>query len=77
MDIAEERTHCLPENTKRLDSGVYWTYIISLSHSSQMFCPGGRPPVPTGASGRVMGAVTWRSPDTWLDAGDAVGHTSR
>lgn len=29
-----------------------------------MFCPGGRPPVLSGASGRVTGAATWRSPLT-------------
>lgn len=40
-------------------------YVMSRSHSSQMFCPTGKPPVLlTGASGLVVGACTCRSPVT-------------
>lgn len=39
------------------------THVMSRSHSSQMFCPTGRPPVLlSGASGRATGAATCRSP---------------
>lgn len=34
---------------------VVVTYIINLSHSAQMFCPGGNPPV-VGGAGLVSGA---------------------
>lgn len=53
------------------------TYVMRRSHSSQMFCPGGRPPVLlTGASGRVTGACTWRRPAAVGGGGAAPGLTS-
>lgn len=56
-------------------SGIFCpTYVMRRSHSSQMFCPGGRPPVLSGASGLVTGAVTCRSPDTGAgDTGAGAG----
>lgn len=71
--LPTETFHRHPKSSKFLNENQFWlaicatvsarahrpTYVMSLSHSSQMFCPGGKPPVLLmGASGRVTGACT-------------------